>query len=159
VPFTTTLTGNHALFIRGASGTGGITNFDYFSLGAGANGIGIRIEAENGTLSGVQLENNATTVGFFDGGDYMAYPGVNLNGVTGMNMHVAGANSGGVTEFRIDSPTGTLLGSYTMATSGGWTTWVDRTMNFTTTTTGFHTLYVKGAGTGSIMNIDYLTTH
>jgi hypothetical protein len=147
------------LFIRGASGSGGITNFDYFSLGAGSNGIGIRLEAENSTMSGVQLENNGTTIGYFDAGDYMAFPGVNLNGVTGMNMHVAGPNSGGVTEFRIDSPTGTLLGSYTMATSGGWTTWVDRTMNFTTTTTGFHTLYVKGGSGGSIMNIDYFTTH
>jgi hypothetical protein len=88
----------------------------------------------------------------------MAFPGINLTGVTGMNMRIAGANSGGVVEFRIDSATGTLLGSYTMASTGGWATWADRTMNFSTTTTGTHTLYVKGGSGSGIMNSDYFTT-
>jgi glucosylceramidase len=159
VPFTTTASGVHGLFIVAKPGAaGGVMNSDYFTLRGGANGIGIKVEAERGSLSGVQIENNGTTVGFYDAGDYMAFPGINLTGVTGMNLRIAGANSGGVVEFRIDSPTGTLLGTYTMTSTGGWTTWADRTMSFTTTTSGTHTLYVKGGSGGGIMNSDYFTT-
>lgn len=160
VPFTTTASGVHGLFIVGKPGAaGGIMNSDYFTLRGNTNGTGIRVEAERASLAGVQLENNGTTVGFFDAGDTLAFPGMNLTGVTGMDMHIAGANSGGTVEFRIDSATGTLLGTYTMSTTGGWTTWADRSFNFSTTTTGIHTLYVKGGSGGGIMNMDYFTTH
>ena len=74
-------------------------------------------------------------------------------------MYVAATNSGGGTEVHIDSPTGTKLGSYTMTSTGGWTTWLSRSLAFTTTTTGVHTLYVTGGSGSGIMNIDYFTTH
>ena len=158
VPFTTTTSGVHALVVRAASGSGGIMNPDYFVLQGGSSGTGVTIQAESGTQSGTQLENGNTTVGFFDAGDYMAFSNVNMNSVTSLDLRVAGLNSGGVMEVRLDSVSGTLLGSYTMSSTGGWATWATRNMALTTTATGTHTLYLKGASGGGILNIDYFVT-
>jgi len=54
---------------------------------------------------------------------------------------------------------GTLLGSYTVASTGGWTTWVNRNVPFTTTMTGNHALFIRGVGGGGVANFDYFSTH
>lgn len=161
VPFTTTATGVHALVVRAVSGSGGVMNPDYYQLlngGGGSPGTNVTIQAESGTQTGTQLENGNTTVGFFDAGDHMAFANVNMNSVTSLELRVAGLNAGGVMEARLDSPTGTVLGSYTMTSTGGWATWATRSMALTTTATGNHTLYLRGASGGGILNIDYLIT-
>lgn len=160
VPFTTTASGVHALVVRAATGSGGIMNPDYYVLqnGTGTPGTNVTIQAESGTQTGTQLENGNTTVGFFDAGDHMAFSNVNMNSVTSLDLRVAGLNSGGTMEVRLGSPTGSVLGSYTMTSTGGWATWATRNMALTTTATGNQTLYLRGASGGGILNIDYFVT-
>jgi len=118
--------------------------------------LGSHVEAENYTLmSGVQLENGNTDVGYFDAGDYVKYPSVNMGTVGGMRMNIASGNTGGIFKVKIDGPSGQTLGSYTVSSTGGWPSWVTVTMDFTTTTTGTHDLYIVGdTGTG-IANLNW----
>jgi len=88
--------------------------------------------------------NGGTIVGFFDAGDSISLPNVNLSGVTNMDLRIAGTNSGGVLEVRADSLTGPLLASYTMTSTGSWTTWATRNIGLSASS-GQHTIYLKGA--------------
>ncbi|HVJ19860.1 MAG TPA: carbohydrate-binding protein, partial [Polyangiaceae bacterium] len=157
----TTSTPNSALFPSAASYTAQqVMEIDYVKVMAINNdapqnyALNSTVQAEAGTQVGTQLENGNTTVGFFDGGDSMCFSNVTMNGITGLNMRIASANAGGVVEARLGSPTGTLIGSHTVAATGGWTTWADRSMTVSAQT-GVQTLCLKGAGTtAGIMNID-----
>ena len=159
LPFSTKVSGVHALVVRAASGSGGVVNSDYFNL-LSSTGAGVTLQAEGGGQVGTQLQSggSGTIVGFFDAGDSISFPNVNMSGVTNMDLRVAGANPGGVLEVRLDSPTGALLASYTMTSTGSWTTWATRNIGLAASS-GQHTLYLKGASGGGIMNIDYVTTH
>src|SRR5262249_4709756 len=92
-------------------------------------GIGTTVLASSGVQVGTQLEyppGNGTTnasVGYFDQGDSISFSNVNLTGAGGLSMRVAGANSGGQVQVRADSAAGTLLGTFTMSSTGGWQTW------------------------------------
>jgi beta-glucanase (GH16 family) len=126
-------------------------------------GVGDTVRASNGVQVGTQLEyspangTTGTSVGYFDQGDAISFQNVNMTGVGGVDMHIAGANSGGVLEAHLDSAAGTLLGSYTMASTGGWTTWADRSMSLSNPASGSHTLVFTGAAGGTgIMNIETL---
>jgi glucosylceramidase len=121
-------------------------------------GLNTTFQAESGFQSGGVIQSG-TSVGYFDGGDYMAFSNVNLTGATGLNMQIASGNSGGVVEVHADSVGGTLLGSYTVASTGGWTTWASRNVPFTTTLTGNHALFIRGSGGSGVANFDYFSTH
>jgi beta-glucanase (GH16 family) len=134
----------------GGGGGGGGTTY----------GVGDTVRAEKGVQVGTQFEyspNNGTSgtsVGYFDQGDSISFANVNFTGVGGMDMHVAGSNSGGVMEVHADSASGTLLGSYTMSSTGGWQTWTDRSMSFSNPISGSHTLFLTGASGSGILNIE-----
>jgi hypothetical protein len=70
-------------------------------------------------------------------------------------MMVAGNNSGGEMDVRVGSTTGTLLGTYVMSASGGWASWVPRTLNFSATVSGTHNLFLVGKSGTGIFNIDH----
>jgi len=132
-------------------------NPDYFNL-LSSSGAGVTLQAEAGGQVGTQIENGGTTVGFFDAGDTISFPNVNMSGVTNLDLRIAGTNAGGIIEVRADSSTGTLLASYTMTSTGGWATWATRNIGISPIS-GQHTLVIKGASGGGIMNWDYITTH
>jgi hypothetical protein len=127
--------------------------------------VGSKLEAENAAgFSGTQVETSpgngtsTNSVGFFDAGDWIKFTGVNMTTLNGIRVRAAGANSGGVVQVRSGSTTGLLLGSYTMQSTGGWTTWADRDIVFSATdswTSG--DLYLIGSSGGGIMNIDNVT--
>ena len=50
-------------------------------------------------------------IGFIEDGDYVSYKPVNLEDITAMRFRVASAGAGGTIEVRLDSPTGTLVGT------------------------------------------------
>jgi beta-glucanase (GH16 family) len=172
--FTTTLTGQtNCLTDTSAGRSYGTWNDDVTALRVQAvstsqppaSGVGHTFRAETGVGAGTQFEyptangSTGTTVGYFDSGDTITFNNVNLTGVGGLNMRLAGANSGGVMEVHADSATGTLLGSYTMAATGSWQTWADRSMSFSTSVSGIHNLVLSGGGTGvwGILNIETFT--
>ncbi len=127
----------------------------------------LRIEAEcahgvgcpsgvTGGQSGTQLENGNSTVGFMEEGDWLQFDGVTLDGITNLELSYAKEVAGGQVEVRIDSPTGTLLGSQSLATTGGWNTWQQTNISLDGAA-GTHALYLVTTGSNEgIANLDFL---
>lgn len=109
--------------------------------------------------SGVETENcseGGVDVCYIENGDYIKVKGVNFGtGATTFEARVASANNGGAIELRLDSPTGTLIGTCNVTGTGGWQTWTTKTCNVTGAT-GTHDLYLKfTGGSGSLFNFNW----
>ena len=108
-----------------------------------------------GGQQGTQLENSDTDVGYIEGGDYLYFNGVVMDGITTLQLHYSKGASGGTLEVRLDSPTGQLLGSLSPAQTNSWTTWSDATLSLTAST-GTHVLYfVFTNSTSGIISFDW----
>jgi len=96
-------------------------------------------------------------VGTIVNGSYTAYSGINLSGLTSFNARVASAGAGGSIQVRLDSPTGTLIGTCNVPVTGGWQTWVTQTCPIAATS-GSHTVYlVYIGGGGNLFNIEWFS--
>jgi len=95
-------------------------------------------------------------VGFIDNGDYLKVKGVAFGtGAASFSARVASATSGGRIEVRMDSAGGSVVGTCTVAGTGGWQSWTTTTCPVTGAT-GTHDLYLRFVGgTGSLFNIDW----
>lgn len=95
---------------------------------------GLVTEPTSDTLGGYNL-------GYADNYDYAVYRNVNFSaGLTNVNVRVA-SESGGTVEFRLGSPTGTLISSMAVPSTGGWQTW--QTINGSVSSvTGVYDLYL-----------------
>jgi hypothetical protein len=85
-------------------------------------------------------------------GNYLAYPGVNFgSGSTQFDARVASGAAGGVSglvEVVLDNPSNAPVGSFAVASTGGWSSWRTVPANITKVT-GVHTVYLEfssGAG-------------
>jgi len=89
-------------------------------------------------------------------GDYIKVKGVNFGaGALSFIARVASGSSGGNIELRLDSQTGTLVGTCTVAGTGGWQTWATRTCTVTGAT-GIHDLYLRfTGGSGYLFNFNW----
>lgn len=109
-----------------------------------------------GGQQGTQTENNGTDVGFIEGGDALWYSGIVMDGESTLTFHYAKGVDGGTIEVRLDSTAGTLLATFTPASTGSWTTWQDGKVTLSAATGG-HTLYlVAAASTAGILNLDWI---
>jgi xylan 1,4-beta-xylosidase len=115
-----------------------------------AEGYAIQSGTQNETCSEGGIE-----VAFIENGDYIAFNNVDFGtGVAFFEARVASATSGGNIEVRLDSLTGTLVGTCAVAGTGGWQTWVSKTCSISGAT-GVHNLYLKfTGGTGTLFNIN-----
>jgi hypothetical protein len=103
------------------------------------------------------LENNGTTLGFFDVGTWFCYANVDLTGVSALDLRMASANTGGVFTVRVDGSTGAEIARYTVATATGeWNTWETRTVPIAATS-GVHQLCLRGEANYGILNLDWLS--
>lgn len=120
-----------------------------------AHGIGCPAGV-TGTQQGTELENGSTTVGYVEGGDWLKFDPVALDGLTTFTVRYAKETTGGSIELRLDSPDGLLLGSFTPSPTGGWATWREASGSLTTAV-GVHSVYVVAAGsTEGIANLDWV---
>jgi hypothetical protein len=109
-----------------------------------------------GGQQGTQTENNGTDVGFIEGGDALWYSGVVMDGANTLTLHYAKGVDGGTIEVRLDSITGTLLGTFSPVSTGSWTTWQDGKVTLSAATSS-HTLYLVATGsTAGILNLDWI---
>ncbi|MDA3901321.1 MAG: carbohydrate-binding protein [Spirochaetes bacterium] len=117
------------------------------------------IEAEEfDKMKGVQIEGNG--IGYFDGGDWIAYSKVNFGdgGYSAIRFYLAVDTSyaGKKIEIHLDGENGKLLGTHTVQSTGGWFNYSEQSSSINgTDLKGIHTLYIKGAGGDGIANIDY----
>ena len=109
--------------------------------------------------SGIETETSSEggmNVSFIGNGDYIKVKGVNFGtGAVSFDARVASATSGGNIELRLDSTTGTLIGTCAIAGTGGWQTWVTKTCSVSGAT-GTHDLYFKfTGGSGNLFNFNW----
>jgi len=110
----------------------------------------------SGGQQGTQLQDNSTTVGYVEGGDVLWYADVSLDGIDTLTLRYSKGVDGGKVEVRLDSATGTLIGTLTPTTTGSWAAWSSATMSLTASS-GTHALYLVAAGsTGGIVNLDWI---
>jgi len=113
-------------------------------------------------MSGVVTSATSDTgggsqVNSFDAGDYLLYRGINLSGgYKTLQGRVAAIGTGGKFEVRLDSLTGPVVSTFTVANTDGWNIWETQTWPFSTTATGVHDLYVRGVVGAGIGNLHWL---
>jgi beta-glucosidase len=94
-------------------------------------------------------------IGSIANGDYAVYNNIDLTGKTGFKARVASQTSGGNIEVRLDSLSGTLIGTCAVAGTGGWQSYTLATCGISSTS-GAHNVYLKfTGGTGSLFNVNW----
>ena len=92
-------------------------------------------------------------VGYINNGSWTEYNNVSLSGATTFTARVANPNSTQSIQICLDSPTGTVIGTCPVSTTGGYQTWTTNTCSLTSTT-GTHNLYLVYSGG---FNIEWFT--
>ncbi len=119
-----------------------------------------QIEAERfSDQSGVQSEScneGGEDIGYIENGDYTVYNNVDFGtDAAGFQARVASSTSGGNIEIRLDSLTGTLIGTCPVTATGDWQTWADAKCSISGVT-GKHNLYLKfTGGSGYLFNFNW----
>jgi hypothetical protein len=113
-------------------------------------------QGTSGGQLGTETENDGTTVGYIEEGDQLWYSGVVMDGITTLTLRYAKGVDGGSVEVRLDSATGTRLGTISPSTTGDWNTWAEATVSLSAAT-GTHDLYLVMTGsTSGILSLDWL---
>jgi glucosylceramidase len=101
-------------------------------------------------------------VGYASDGNYAVYKNVDFGtGVStvGARLACGGGNCGGNLEFHLDSSAGTLVGSITIPSTGGYQTWQTTPAVAASGASGVHNLYVvfkaPASGTTGLGNINW----
>jgi glucosylceramidase len=129
-----------------------------------------QLEAESfDAQSGVGIESCGDvsgcgrSVGYLEDGDYLAWNQVHFgDGATSVSLRVASGGTGGSIELRLGSPTGALIGSVPVASTGGWGSWTTLTAPVSGVS-GVQSLYVVFRGPppettpDGIANLNWLT--
>nr|MDT0657733.1 ThuA domain-containing protein [Micromonospora sp. DSM 115978] len=101
--------------------------------------------------------HGGSAVGYIEHGDWLSFTPYHLAGVTSFTARVASAGVGGTISLRTGSATGPVVGTATVAPTGGWETWTTVTGTLTPPS-GTHTLYlVFTGGAGALLDIDEFT--
>ncbi|PYC67131.1 glycosyl hydrolase [Micromonospora arborensis] len=102
--------------------------------------------------------NGGQTIGYIDPGDWAAYNGVDLTGVTSFTSRVVSGGAGGTIQVRTGSATGPVLGSVAVPNTGSWTTFANVTTALSSVPSGTQNLYLTftGSGTG-LFDVDDFT--
>ncbi|HTJ79477.1 MAG TPA: carbohydrate-binding protein [Rariglobus sp.] len=112
--------------------------------------------ASYNSMLGVTAETCAEggqDLGYINGSDWTAYNNMNLTGVTKFAARIASAGSGGNIEVRLDSPTGTLVGTCTVPVTGGWQTYQNVYCNVSGVSGTRNVYLVYTGGSGFLFNI------
>jgi glucose/arabinose dehydrogenase/PKD repeat protein len=116
------------------------------------------------TASGVSRITKASaeggqTVGDVNNGDWIQFDPYRLTNATSFTARVSSAGSGGTLQIRTGSPTGTVIGSATVAPTGSWDTFVTVTGAISGAPAGTTSLYLTfaGTGTGALYDLDSFT--
>ncbi len=113
-----------------------------------------RIEAEDyNDNSGTSIETCSDTdggenVGSIRNGNWLKFSDLDLSKVGGIEMRLAHKTTGSTVEIRLDSATGTLIGTVPIPNTGGYQTWQTVSGNLTAED-GTHDVYLVFKNSGS----------
>jgi arabinoxylan arabinofuranohydrolase len=130
-----------------ASGIGNLNPYDTTQAETICWGSGIKTEPCSEGGIDVDSIHNA---------DYIKVKGVDFGaGALSFDARVASATSGGNIELRLDSQTGTLVGTCAVQGTNGWQTWTTKSCAVSGAT-GVHDLYLKfTGGSGLLFNFNW----
>ena len=116
-----------------------------------------KYDDQSGTQNG-SCDEGGEVLGYIENGDYSVYKNVNFGtGAQSFKARVSSATTVGKIEVRLDSTTGTLVGTCDVPTTGSWQTFTDVACNVSGVS-GKHDLYLKFIGdTGYLFNINWFT--
>ena len=169
--------GKHDLYFKFTGGSGYLFNFNWWNFYGSdiptptptpvtptpttiTQSAFSQIEAESyNSQSGIQTEScgeGGQNIGYIENGDYVVYNNIDFgSGATSFQARVASATSGGNIELRLDSTTGTLIGTCSVTGTGGWQTWTTSTCSVSEIT-GMHNLILRFTGeSGYLFNINW----
>jgi len=140
----------------GGSGGGGSTISAYSTIQAAA------YTSNNGTQTQPTSDiGGGTNVGWIHNGEWLGYSNVDFGSSPGATQFIARVSSGaasgisGLVQVMLDSPTASPIGSFSIASTGGWQTWVTIPANISVVT-GVHTVYLTFA---SGQPADFVNVH
>jgi len=100
--------------------------------------------------------NGGTNIGSLSDGNWLMYSNINLTDAQSIDLRLANQSAGAIIEIRIDSITGTLIGSAEVPLTGGWQNW-QTVSTYLADVTGFYDVYfVFTNASGSVGNINWL---
>jgi endoglucanase len=157
----TGVSGVQNLFVvfQGGSGIGNV-NWIKFNATNNINAFN-QIDAESySSMSGIQTEacsEGGLDVGWTDTNDFLAFNNLDFGtGALSADVRIAsGATFTGTAQLRIGSTTGTLIGTLSFGSTGGWQTWVTRNIPITGAT-GVKNLFMVFQGGGGIGNVNWI---
>ena len=144
--------------------TGGVADIDWlqFIQSVSANEAE-RYSSKTGTVgiitSSTVGASSGAYVGYTANGDVLVYNNIDLTGVTSLQTRVATAKTGSSIEVRTGSASGTLIGTVTIPSTGGWAgtnTWQTVTTAVSGATGAQNVYLVLKGTTGGIADIDWL---
>ncbi len=110
-------------------------------------------DINSSTMQKIGTANGGSGIGYIGSGDYLAYKKVNFgNGAISFKAMVANSGTSNI-ELRLNSPTGTLIGTLPVASTGGWNEYKEQTCSITKVT-GLNDLYLVFSGS---VNVDWFT--
>jgi hypothetical protein len=154
--------------LLGAALTGTLVAGVVAAASSSAAAATVTLQAESySAQSGAQLETTADTgggqnVGYLANGDRLRYDNVDLGAAGTLTLGARLSSDSGTTgsiQLRTGSPTGTVLATIPVVSTGGWQTWVTKTATAATHPTGAQTLYatMTSAQTANFVNINWFS--
>jgi glucose/arabinose dehydrogenase len=105
-----------------------------------------------------QAAEGGRTVGDIHDGDWIAFRPYALGGETRFAVRASSGGSGGTLSVRTGSPTGTVLGSVTLPSTGGWDIFTEVATTLSNVPAGTSTLYLTfSGGSGFLFDVDAFT--
>lgn len=118
----------------------------------------IQASSFNGSAGGVTTEDNSEgdlDIASIFNGSNTHYNNINLAGINTFRARVASAGSGGNIQVRLDSATGTVIGTCAVPVTGDWQSWITVTCGLTGAS-GIHNVYlVYIGGSGALFNVEW----
>jgi glucose/arabinose dehydrogenase len=98
-------------------------------------------------------------VGDINNGDWIEFDPYKLNNATSFTARVSSGGTGGTLQVRTGSPTGTIIGSAAVASTGSWETFTTVSGPISGAPAGTTSLYLTFAGTGTaaLFDVDSFT--
>ncbi|MER7587861.1 ThuA domain-containing protein [Micromonospora sp. NPDC127501] len=109
--------------------------------------------------SGIRVVDQAAAestkrIGDISTNDWIAFNPMNLSGISTVSYRVSSPSGGGSIELRAGSPTGTLLATTTVPSTGGWDNYQSTTPVSVAALTGTQTLYMVFKNSSNSFDLD-----
>lgn len=161
-------TGTHDLYFKFTGGSGYLLNMNWWKFNAvnptptsPVEKISAfsKMEAESyhdfnsSTIQTIDTDNGGSGIGYINNGNYLVYKNMDFGeGANSFKALVANPGTANI-ELRLNSPTGNLVGTLQVTSTGDWNTYQEQTCNIDKVT-GVNDLYLLFSGA---VNIDWFT--